>query len=67
MNNMTMVLRNQVKFEQAEEVLRQVFRLIEMVLGKEHPDTLTNMNSLAMVLSDQGKSEQAEEMFSTST
>ena len=33
-----------------------------MVLGKEHPDTLTSMNNLALVLSQQGKYEQAEEM-----
>jgi tetratricopeptide (TPR) repeat protein len=57
------VLRNQGKYEQAEEILRQALRLSETVLGKEHPDTLTSMNNLAMVLSDQGKYEQAKEMY----
>jgi hypothetical protein len=33
-----------------------------MVLGKEHPRTLTSMNNLALVLGDQGKYEQAEEI-----
>ena len=31
------------------------------MLGKEHPDTLTNMNNLAGLLSHLGKYEQAEE------
>jgi Tetratricopeptide repeat len=31
-----------------------------MVLGKEHPSTLTSMNNLATVLRGQGKDEQAE-------
>jgi len=41
---------------------RQALALKEMVLGKEHPDTLTSMNNLAEVLRGQGKYEQAEEM-----
>ena len=63
MNNLAMVLRNQGKYEQAEEMHRQVLKLSETVLGKEHPSTLTSMNNLAMVLSNQGKYEQAEEML----
>jgi hypothetical protein len=34
-----------------------------MVLGKEHPSTLTSMNNLALVLSNQGKYEEAKEML----
>jgi hypothetical protein len=34
-----------------------------MVLGKEHPSTLTSMNNLTLVLSNQGKYEEAEEML----
>jgi tetratricopeptide (TPR) repeat protein len=63
MNNLAMVLRDQGKYEQAEEIYRQALRLSETVVGKEHPDTLTNMNNQAIVLRNQGKYEQAEEMF----
>ena len=34
-----------------------------MMLGKEHPSTLTSMNNLATVLTRQGKYEQVEEIF----
>jgi tetratricopeptide (TPR) repeat protein len=62
MNNLALVLSNQGKYEQAEEMYRQVLRLKETVLGKENPSTLTSMNNLAEVLRNQGKYEQAEEM-----
>jgi tetratricopeptide (TPR) repeat protein len=63
MNNLATVLRDQGKYEQVEEMLRQALRLRETVLGKEHPDTLTSISNLATVLRDQGKYEQAEEMY----
>jgi tetratricopeptide (TPR) repeat protein len=62
MLNLALVLSHQGKYEQAEEMDRQVLRLKEVVLGKEHPDTLKSMGNLALVLSHQGKYEQAEEM-----
>jgi hypothetical protein len=36
MNNQALVLRDQGKYEQAEEMHRQVLGLFETVLGKEH-------------------------------
>ena len=63
MNNLVSVLKDQGKFEQAEEMLRQALGLMETVLGKEHPDTPGSMNNLAIVLSGQGKDEEAEEML----
>jgi tetratricopeptide (TPR) repeat protein len=63
MNNLAVVLRDQGKYEQAEEMRRQTLGLQETVLSKEHPETLTGMNNLAMVLRDQGKYEQAEKMW----
>jgi tetratricopeptide (TPR) repeat protein len=62
MNNLATVLRDQGKYEQAEEMYRQALRLRETILGKEHPDTLTSVDNLALLLSCQGKYEQAEEM-----
>jgi tetratricopeptide (TPR) repeat protein len=66
MNSLAMVLKDQGKYEQAEEMLRQALRLRETVLGKEHPSTLMSMNNLAGVLMDQGKYERAEEMLQQS-
>ena len=62
MNNLALVLSSQGKYEEAQEVNRQTLALMERVLGKEHPYTLTSMNNLASVLSSQGKYEEAEEM-----
>jgi tetratricopeptide (TPR) repeat protein len=61
MNNLATVLRDQGKYEQAEEMYRHALRLRQTVLGKEHPSTLTRMSNLASVLRDQDKYEQAEE------
>jgi hypothetical protein len=47
------VVRDQGKYEQAEEMHRRVLRLRETVLGKDHPDTLTSMNNLAFVFRNQ--------------
>ena len=54
MNNLALVLSDQGKYEQAEEMHRQVLGLMETVLGNEYPDTLTSMGNLAEVLSHQG-------------
>jgi hypothetical protein len=44
MNDLAAVLRDQGKYEQAEEMRRRALGLFEAVLGKERPDTLTSMN-----------------------
>ena len=38
------------------------FTKVEIILGKEHPNTLTSMNNLAGVLGSQGKYEKAEQI-----
>ena len=50
MNNLTIVLSSQGKYKQAEEMFRQVLKLSETVLSKDHPNTLTSMSNLATVL-----------------
>ena len=50
MNNLILVLRDQRKYEQAEEIYRQTLGLQETALGKEHASTLTSMNNLVTVL-----------------
>jgi tetratricopeptide (TPR) repeat protein len=57
-----MVLKNQGKYEEAEDILRRAFRLIDTMLGKEHPLTLTSINNLATVLRSQGKYKKAEDI-----
>jgi hypothetical protein len=55
MSNLALVLGDQSKYAQAEEMHQEVLRLRETVLGKEHPNALTSMSNLAIVLKDQGK------------
>jgi Flp pilus assembly protein TadD len=63
MNNLTLVLDKQGKYDEAEKLHRQTLPLRENLLGKEHPDTLHSMNNLAGVLYAQGKYNEAEKMF----
>ena len=56
------MLRDQGKYEEAEQMHQQVLELKEKVLGQGHPDTLTSMNNLAAALRYQGKYEEAEQM-----
>jgi Tetratricopeptide repeat len=50
MSNLALVLRDQGKYEDAEEMHRQAIRLHEIVLGKEYSKTLISMDNLALVL-----------------
>jgi tetratricopeptide (TPR) repeat protein len=49
-------------YEAAEKIYRWALELMEVMLGSEHPATLTSMNRLAEILGSQGKYEAAEEM-----
>jgi len=40
---------------EAEEMDRRTLEGMEKVLGKEHPNTLTNVSNLALMLQDQGQ------------
>ncbi|KAH8696621.1 hypothetical protein BGW36DRAFT_343579 [Talaromyces proteolyticus] len=48
------------RYTEAEALLRQVFETRQVVLGPDHPGTLTSMNNLGLVLNMQGKYEEAE-------
>ncbi len=49
MNNLALVLKNQGKYKQTEQMHQQTLELIEEVLGNEHSKTFTSMNNLAEV------------------
>jgi tetratricopeptide (TPR) repeat protein len=53
-------LSEQGKHTEAEALQRQVLEVEELVLGPEHPDTLTAKDNLANSLSGQGKDTEAE-------
>lgn len=55
MNDLASALSHQGKYEQVEEMHRQVLGRSETMVGKELSDRLTSMNNLTLVLSDQGK------------
>jgi len=42
MNNLALVLEQQGKYEEAEQMQRQTLDPREKVLGEEHPDTLAS-------------------------
>jgi hypothetical protein len=56
------MIRNQDKYDEAEQMYRQTLELKQKVLGQEHPSTLNSMNGLASVLRNQGKYDEAEQM-----
>jgi len=62
MNNLAAVLSDQGKYDEAEQMLRNVLGIRQKVLGMEHPDTLSSVIYLAGVLSHQGKHDEVEQM-----
>jgi tetratricopeptide (TPR) repeat protein len=48
------------QYAEAEGIYRQALQLEEIVLGKDHPNTLGSMNNLAISLHQQGKYAEAE-------
>ena len=44
-----LILSSQGEYEEAERIHREALVLRELVLGTEHPDTLTSMSHLALV------------------
>jgi tetratricopeptide (TPR) repeat protein len=57
-----MALYSDGRYEEAEELEKQVMQTTKRVLGDEHPDTLTSINNLASTYSDQGQWKEAEEL-----
>ena len=62
MNNLANVLREQGKWQKAEEMHTEVLEGMSRVLGQDHKHTLSSMSNLASVLQLQGKWQKAEEM-----
>src|SRR2546423_4266025 len=56
---LAVALRDQGKYEAAEEMNRRALAGSEKVLGVEHPDTLTTVYCLAYLLHSQQRYEQA--------
>ena len=61
-SNLATVLQDQGKWQEAEEMHREVLQVRIRVLGADYPETLDSRNNLANVLGDQGKRQEAEEM-----
>ena len=59
------ILKDQLKYEEAERLFQQILKLREKVLGTKHSDTvgsMGSMGSLEMVLRRRGKDEEAERL-----
>ena len=52
---MALALNHQGNYDEAEGMHRRAPERMEIVLGKEHLDTLPSMNNMALVLDYQGK------------
>jgi Tetratricopeptide repeat len=50
-----LVLREQGKYEEAEQMQREVMGIRQKVLGMEHPSTQTSMGYLSLGAGEQGK------------
>ena len=62
-NNLALILSSRGKYEEAEEIHRQILALNKRVLGKEYSNTLKSVYCLACVLSRQGKYKEDEEIY----
>ena len=62
-NNLALVLEEQGKVKEAEQMHRKTLLLKEEVLGKKHPDTLRCLNNLAVALDKQGNYAEADALY----
>jgi len=62
MYNLTKLLQDQRKLEEAEDIGQQTLELKKKVLGIYHIDTINSMSDLAIILRDQGNYVEAEKM-----
>ena len=62
MSNLALVLRSQGRYDEAEQMHRQILQSKRKTLGDRHPDTLMSMANLTKILFNQGKHKEAEHM-----
>jgi tetratricopeptide (TPR) repeat protein len=60
MANLVLTYRDQGQWKEAEELEVQVIEIRKMVLGREHPSTLTSITNLALMYRNQGRWKEAE-------
>jgi len=60
MNDLSITLREEGRFAEAEKLDRNLVDVERRVLGPEHPATLESLNNLAATLRDQGRPVEAE-------
>src|SRR5262249_19053629 len=58
-----LLLRQRVRYREAEAKFRQVLTIYRKVLGEQHPDTATSYNNVAACLHAQGQYAQALPLF----
>src|SRR2546423_1842602 len=62
-NNLALVLRDQGKYEEAEQVHRRALEGYEKSLGREHPSTLTSVYCLAYLYHQCKRYDAASELY----
>ena len=61
--NLTQILSDEGKWEEATRTLEAVLEAEERVVGPNHPRTLTTLNNLASTLLRQGLEQEAEKKY----
>ncbi|GIL87932.1 hypothetical protein Vretimale_6273 [Volvox reticuliferus] len=62
LNNLALLLQDQGKYGEAEQLHRRVLAGLERLLGSEHPDTLSSVTNLASILKAVGQYDEAEQL-----
>ena len=63
MHNLAVLYKAQARYQEAEELYKEVLEKQEDILGKEHPSTLNTIHNLAGLYKDQGNYEEAERIY----
>ena len=63
LNNLTLMLKEQGQYEEAEDLYRQALEIDEQTIGKNHPNYAIDLNNLAEVLGVQGKYQEPEKLY----
>ncbi|MBX3403391.1 MAG: serine/threonine protein kinase [Phycisphaeraceae bacterium] len=63
MNNLAIGLKDIGRYDESDELLRELIEIRERLHGRDHPQTLYALNSLAANMQRQGRNEEAEPLL----
>lgn len=63
MINLSVLYQDRERFDDAEALLKQILRSVDVKLGSNHTDTLSAMNNLAALYTRRGRHDEAMPLF----